>query len=142
MQQRVIGPGGDGPIPSHLGHDSNVADLVETKTNKLMKKQTKEEKEKIKAIAIKEIKRIENQKKNELNEEEKNNIIKKTIREKAKTYIGVRKKITTKTGQNKIKVATLNPDNITNKDKLRDIITIMKKKRNTILRNTRNTCNK
>merc|ERR1712228_965010 len=42
--------------------------------------------------------------------------------------MGVRKKLTTKPGQNKIKVATLNPDNITNKNKLRDIITIMRKK--------------
>merc|ERR1711915_454550 len=47
---------------------------------------------------------------------------------KAETYTGVRKKLTTKPGQNKIKVATLNPDNITNKNKLRDIITIMRKK--------------
>merc|ERR1711915_58349 len=128
MQQRVIGPGGNGPVPSHLCHDRYVADLVEVKTNKIMKKQTKNEKEKIKANIIKEIKRVEKYKKKELSEKETNKILKKIIRDKAETYTGVRKKLTTKPGQNKIKVATLNPDNITNKNKLRDIITTMRKK--------------
>ena len=133
MQQRVIGPGGDGPVPSHLNHDSNVADLVGTITNKIMKNQTENEKEKIKTITLKEIKRVEKFRKKELNDKEKSKITKKIIRDKAKTYIGVRKKITTKTGQNKIKVATLNPDNITNKDRLRDIISTMRKKEIQIL---------
>ena len=77
MQQRVIGPGGDGPAPSHLNHDSKVADLVGTITNKIMKNQTENEKEKIKTITLKEIKRVEKSRKKELNDKEKSKITKK-----------------------------------------------------------------
>merc|ERR1711915_932079 len=65
---------------------------------------------------------------NKIMKKQTKNKILKIIRDKAETYTGVRKKLTTKPGQNKIKVATLNPDNITYKNKLRDIITIMRKK--------------